>query len=102
MQAGATDMILLELDWSPVTSQLPSQADCNYSFLLNIYLDTYYNVGKLPEQHFSAWLFSNPGDNILFLLKLNEGRMLVVEFPGNETRQVSPNGSRSYPMELNH
>ena len=32
-QAGATEMILLELYWSPVTSQLPSKADCNYKFL---------------------------------------------------------------------
>ena len=31
-------------------------------------------VGKLPEQHFSVWLFSNPGDQILFLLKLSEAR----------------------------
>ena len=32
-------------------------------------LDIYDYVGKLPEQHFSVGLFSNPGDNILFLLK---------------------------------
>ena len=27
--------------------------------------DIYGHVGKLPEQHFNVWLFSNPGDNIL-------------------------------------
>ena len=27
----------------------------------------YYYVGKLPEQHFSVWLFSNPGGKILVL-----------------------------------
>ena len=35
----------------------------------------YDYVAKLPEQHFSVWLFSNPGDNILFLLKFNEARI---------------------------
>ena len=38
-------------------------------------LDIYDYVGKLPEQHFSVWLFSNPGDNKLFLLKFNEARI---------------------------
>ena len=38
-------------------------------------LDIYDYVAKLAEQHFSVWLFSNPGDNILFLLKLNEVRI---------------------------
>ena len=38
-------------------------------------LDIYNNVGKLTEQHFSVRLFSNPGDNILLLLKLNEARI---------------------------
>ena len=33
-------------------------------------------VGKLPKQHLSVWLFSNPGDKILFLLKFNEARIL--------------------------
>ena len=32
-------------------------------------------VGKLPEQHFIVWLFSNPGELILFLLKINEARI---------------------------
>ena len=35
-------------------------------------LDINDYVGKLLEQHFSVWLFSNPGDKILFLLKFNE------------------------------
>ena len=39
-------------------------------------LDIYDYVGKLPEQHFVVWLFSNPGDNILFLLLFNEPRVL--------------------------
>ena len=38
-------------------------------------LDIYDYVGKLPEQQFSVWLFSNPGDNILFLLKIIEARI---------------------------
>ena len=29
----------------------------------------------LPEQHFSVWLFLNPGNKILFLLKFNEARI---------------------------
>ena len=35
----------------------------------------YDYVGKLPKQYFSVWLFSNPGDKILFLLKYNEARI---------------------------
>ena len=38
-------------------------------------LDIYDYVGKLPKQHFSVWLFSNPGDKILFMLKFNEARI---------------------------
>ena len=38
-------------------------------------LDIYDYVGKLPKQHFSVQLFSNPGDKILFLLKFNEARI---------------------------
>ena len=38
-------------------------------------LDIYDYVGKLPEQNFSVWLFSNPGDNILFLLKFYTARI---------------------------
>ena len=38
-------------------------------------LATYEYVGKFPEQYFSVWLFSNPGDKILFLLKFNEARI---------------------------
>ena len=38
-------------------------------------LDIYDFVGKMPEQHFSVWLFSNPGDNMLFLLKFNGARI---------------------------
>ena len=30
---------------------------------------------KIPASHFSLWLLSNPGDNILFLLKFNEARI---------------------------
>jgi hypothetical protein len=37
--------------------------------------DIYDYVGKLSEQHFSVWFFSNPGDTILFLLKFNEARI---------------------------
>ena len=39
-------------------------------------LDIHDYVGKWPEQHFGVWLLSNPGDTILFLLKLNEARIL--------------------------
>ena len=38
-------------------------------------LDIHDNVGKLPKQHFSVWLFSNPGDKIIFLLKFIEARI---------------------------
>ena len=38
-------------------------------------LDINDYVGKLPEQHFSVGLFSNPGDKILFLLKFTEARI---------------------------
>ena len=38
-------------------------------------LDIYDYVGKIPEQHFSVWLFSNQGDQILFLLKFNGARI---------------------------
>ena len=38
-------------------------------------LDIYYYVGKLPQQHFSVWLFWNPGDKILSLLKFDEARI---------------------------
>ena len=40
-------------------------------------LDIYDYVGKLPKQHFSVGLFSNPGDQILFLLKFHEARISV-------------------------
>ena len=32
--------------------------------LLECLLDIYDYVGKLPEQYYSVWLFSNPGDEI--------------------------------------
>ena len=38
-------------------------------------LDVYDYVGKLPAQHFSVWLFSNPGNNIFLLLKFYEARI---------------------------
>ena len=38
-------------------------------------LDIYAYDGKLPEQHFSVWLFSNPGDNIVFFLKVYKARI---------------------------
>ena len=38
-------------------------------------LDIYDYVEKFPEQHFSVWLFSNPGDKSLFLLKFNVARI---------------------------
>ena len=38
-------------------------------------LDIYDYVGKLPEPHFSVWLFFNPGDKILLVLKFNEARI---------------------------
>ena len=37
--------------------------------------DIHDYVGKLPKQHCSEWLFSNPGDKILFLLKFYEARI---------------------------
>ena len=32
--------------------------------------------GKLPEQHVSVRMFSNPGETILFLLNFSEARIL--------------------------
>ena len=37
--------------------------------------DIYDYVGKLPEQHFSLWLFFNQGIKIKKLLKFNEARI---------------------------
>ena len=48
-------------------------------------LDIHDYVGKLLKQQFSVWLFFNPGDNVLFLLKFNESRIsegnLEIFFP---------------------
>ena len=44
-------------------------------------LDIYKYVGKLSEQYFSVWLFSNPGDKIVFLLKFNEAIYLKAKLP---------------------
>ena len=44
-------------------------------------LDIFNYVGKLTKQHFSVWLFSNPGDNILFLLKFSEARISELNIP---------------------
>ena len=51
-------------------------------------LDIYNYVGKLPEKHFSVWLFSHPGDNILFFLKFNEARILEWNLPKRPTMYV--------------
>ena len=58
--------------------------------------DIYYYIGKLPEQHFSVWLFSNPEDKILFFLKFNEARIsewnigtfVINQFIGSLFQQV--------------
>ena len=56
------------LDWTiPYTQMLIWYFSNNF--------DIYYYVGKLPKQHFSVWLVSNQGDEILFLLKFNEVRI---------------------------
>ena len=39
------------------------------------YLDINVYVWKLFEQHFNAWMFSNPGDKILFMLNFCEVRI---------------------------
>ena len=56
-------------------------------------LDIYDYVGKLPKQHFSVRLFSNPGDNILFLLKFSEARI-------SEWNVSFWNMNQSYKMSL--
>ena len=38
-------------------------------------LEIYDYVGKLPKQHFSLFLFSNPGNKILLLWKFNKARI---------------------------
>ena len=55
-------------------------------------LDIYYYVGKLLKQHFSVWLFTNPGDKILFLLKFDEAR--ISEW------NISQRGGRSEKVEM--
>ena len=39
------------------------------------YLDMNICVEKFSKQHFNVWLFSNPGDKFLFLLKFYEVRI---------------------------
>ena len=58
----------------PLDMRITIHSNADFGFFN--YLDIYDYVGKLPEQHFSVWLFSNPGDKILFLLKFYEARIL--------------------------
>ena len=37
--------------------------------------DVYGYVGKLPEQYFNMWLFSNPRDKILIIVEIFEARI---------------------------
>ena len=42
-----------------------------------------YVVGKLQEQHFNVWMFSNPGDNILIdveILESQDIRVQIIEY----------------------
>ena len=57
-------------------------------------LDIYDYVGKLPEQHFSVWKFSNPGDKILLLLKFNEARILEWNISKEGNRKMLSKESR--------
>ena len=50
----------------PLDLRITIHSNVNLVFSNN--LDLYNYIGKLPEQHFSVWLFSNPGDKIVFLL----------------------------------
>ena len=54
-------------------------------------LDIYDYVGKLPEQHFSVWLFSNPGDKILCVLKFNEARISEWNILKEDTQSKNSN-----------
>ena len=56
------------LDWRLT---IHSNLDLVFSNILNIY----DYVGKFPTQHFSVSLFSNEGDNILFLLTFYDARI---------------------------
>ena len=47
----------------------------NLSRTFNTNLDLVPWIRKLPKLNFSVRLFSNPGDNIFFLLKFNEARI---------------------------
>ena len=65
------------LDWRKT---IHSNVDLVFSNNLDMY------VAELPEQHFSVWLFSNPGNKIFFLLKFNEAKISewninVLDFP---------------------
>ena len=61
------------LDLVPWFGEYPYIQMLIWYFSINLGL--YDNVGKLPKQHFCVRLFSNPGDNILFLLKFHEARI---------------------------
>ena len=60
--------------------RITTSSNVDLVFFNNLDINYYDYVGKLPEQHFSVWLFSNPGDKISFLLKFNEARISECNF----------------------
>ena len=56
--------------------------DCRISIHSNVdlvFFQQFWHVGKLPEQHFSEWLLSNPGNKILFFVEILWSQELRVE-----------------------
>ena len=54
--------------------------------------DIYNEVGKLPNQHFNVWLFSNPGEKIL----------IIVEILWSEDLRVEHNQQNDINMTINN
>ena len=63
----------------PLDLRIPLHSNVDLVFSNN--LDIYDLVWKLPEQHFSVWLFCNPGNTIVFVLKFNEPRISEWNLP---------------------
>ena len=66
--------VVLHLFWT-LSPRFGNTQTFKYWFSIFPTILTYDYVGKLPEQHFSVWLFLNPGNKILFLLKFIEARI---------------------------
>ena len=50
--------------------------ESNDTLMLILHIDINVYVGKFSKQRLNVWLFSNPGDKILFLLRFYKVRIL--------------------------